>query len=230
MEVKLDKIIICEGTNDAWFIDETIKKNGGNSKIVEDFEEFQEIIRTLSRGKPVGDPNPTYFILPLNPDYKDEIYKIVAEQIPHLRPLVEKFRNIRSIIVVDKNGEDEGEIAKKLIEEMERFINERFKGYRPSLTSLGHGAVVEFKGNAIVYNLYAIPNSLEIEIFKKFKKIKKFNKYIKKITNPDRAIFIICGKFYNCEKEKLFRSSVELFQNEGWFKALINLISELKER
>jgi len=230
LDVKLSGIIYCEGVHDAWFIDEVLRREGKTSKIVDTLGKFQEIIRTLSKGKPVGDPSPTYFILPLSPNYKDEIYKRVAGQIPHLRPLAEKFEGIDIILVVDKNGEDEEKIVKKFRNEVAEFIEQRFRGYKPPLIPFTHGIAVEFKGNIIKYSPFIVPNSLEAEIFRKFKEIDKFRRHIRDITDPDSAIFIICKGFYGCRQERLFRSSVELFQNEGWFKALINLISGLKER
>lgn len=201
-----------------------LKFKGKRSKIVWDFGKFQDVIRTLSRGKSVGPYNSDYYILPLEPDHKDKVYELVTNQISHLRPLVESVGLLKAYLVIDKNGESDSKMFRKLEKEILIFVKNRFKGYKPTVEVSGDKILVHFKENKICYRLFAVPNSLEREIFKKYRKHTRFKRHTKRISDPDEAIYVICNQIYECNQEKQFREAVELLKDDGWFKALLDFL------
>ena len=113
-KVKPELIVFCEGLHDAWFIDEIVKGCGKISRI-EDFKKFINTMRTLSRGKPVGYPNPQIFIIHSisNRDF-DIVCRIIVRRIKNLMELVKQFREIDVLIVLDQNGGNETQRDKSL--------------------------------------------------------------------------------------------------------------------
>lgn len=225
MEVKLNKVILCEGKHDAWFVDEAIKKNNGISKVTRDFRDFQEKVRTLLRDKPIGDPNPSILILYLDANYKDEIYKRVSRMLSNFQRIVEKFRKCEIILIIDKNGEDDEYIKAKFMNELENIIN-RFRP-KPTLEESSDTIIVKFESCTIPFKLFIVPNSLEIEIFKKLKNHRKYRRTIRRITAPKEAIFKVCKSYFECNSEQLFREVVKFFNNDKWFTDLLKLILEV---
>jgi hypothetical protein len=222
-EIKLGKIILCEG-NEKWFLDEIAdKKLGIPSRIVDDFWNFQGYIRTLSRGHPVGYPNPEIFILPLYPEKRGRIYvyrKIVG-QIPHLLELAKIFKIVKILVVLDEDEES----LNKIITEFKKVLDEKkICGIKLDVEIKNNTVSINFRGYTIQYVFFVVPKSYEIQLFKKFKRL--YPSILNDVHEEDDGIGKVCLEFYSCDKEKLHRSSVTLFEDDEWFKKLIELIKE----
>ncbi len=216
------KIILCEG-NEKWFLDEITKRQGKPSRIVEEFTMLQEIIRTLSKGKPIGYPNPKVVIHPINPSKKskDYLYRLIARSAIHLRGLSEYLRVVKVLVILDENGEKEH--VSRFIKVAESEVKKRLHNLSIEVQAMRNSICIIFGGKYVVeYEFFVVPNSYEIQLFKKFKEL--YKNELKDVNEEDLAINIICSKNFKCDKEKLYRSAVELFKNDDWFNELVELI------
>lgn len=219
-------VILCEGKHDAWFIDELLRNRGLNSLILKSIKDFREKLRVLVRGHSVSDNDIDVLILPLNSESKDKIYKDTSAMMGHFRELVRTFCGCKILLVVDSDGESERFIREKFYDSLGKTVV-RFNP-RPELEINANSNIyVKFKDCSICFYLFVVPNSLEIEIFKKLKSSGRYSSEIKKITAPKDGIYKICKSYFNCEQERLYRWAVKFFNDEGWVNCLLSLILEV---
>jgi len=178
-------LIICEGKSDAEFFEKILKeKFQVKSKIVDEQRKAEKILR-----------NPTPPTIIFSAGGKPRVYKSIKN-------LVSKLRSEKSCVkigfFVDENRE---KVFDRLVSELKQYIQQpcKFHPVKPKLTTSVDGEItVKFDvGTTITIHVYAIPESLETQLKR------KFNEKI---------------------EEKL---SLTLLENEMWFKKLCEKILEV---
>jgi len=223
-KLKLRGIILCEG-NEKWFLDEIVGRLGIPSKIVNEFNKLQGIIKTLSRGRPVENPNPEIFTHPLHPPSRDKeyLYRLIVRRTPYFYEPAKYFKVVRILVILDENCEGLDKKVEKFVEMVNKELIEKSRGTKPKVEIETNVVHISLKKYKIQYEFFVIPKSYEIQLFKKFKD--KYPNLLNSVHEEDKGINIVCMKFFDCNKEVLHRSAVELFKDEEWFKRLVEILN-----
>ncbi len=212
-------IIICEGKFDAWFFHE-IMKGHFPDRILPIHSKPIAILQKYLGMNCFKHVKTNYSLIIFGDHGKLNIKKALERVI--LDTLGKTMDDIHINYIRDEDGVESGKLLKSFLKELTIFSQDTnsFSNRLIKLESNANSILMKdlSRRGAIKITYLTVPGSLEEQVARRIIHVKYPKDSVILERNPHECIEFIANKYYSDNKEKLFRESSTLLQDEMWVK------------
>jgi len=218
-------VLLCEGKNDAYFFDETMKERFTNQVYTiynNDLSKLQEMFGTNCYNFVKG-----HFPLIIYGDGGKLFIKKALRRVI-IDTLGKNNDELHIIMILDDGGSPYEELKEALSEELDSLSGDRskFTTHLPNLENNNDLFILTHPRSRgiLKVRLATVPKSLEEQVVIKTVEIKCPHNHELLENEPHRALEILANEYYDGNRERLIRDSSSWLKDEIWVSKVCNIV------